>query len=386
MDLSYSTEQKILRDSADKFLSSHCNYLLHQKTADAEGWSPELWSEFADLGWLGLPFAETDGGFGAVPVEIAVLMEAFGKHLVLGPYLPTVVLGGGIVSKLADAHQRQALLGPVIEGKSRLAFAVADQGKPTQATKTASGFVLSGTKTMVLGAPMADILLITAKTETGIGVFIVPAKATEVVLRGYRTVDGGRAGEVELNNVPLPRSSLLGGNEEAAEAIEEIIDRGIAAISSDAVGAMAALVSATVEYTKTRVQFGQPIAKFQVLQHRMVNMKVKEEEARASCLFATLSLDGPAGRRARACSGAKAKIGRMSRAVSQEAIQLHGAIGTTNELPIGGYAKRLIAYELLFGSTRAHLKALRRHDQRPQHRERRSAPRGGEPRMSVAWI
>lgn len=355
MDLSYSTEQIILRDSAEKFLSSRCNYALYQKTADAEGWSPGLWSEFAELGWLGLPFVEDDGGFGAGPVEIAILMEAFGKHLVLAPYLPTIVLSGGIVAKLADAHQRQALLGPVIAGKSRLAFAVADRAEETRATTTASGFVLSGTKKMVLGAPMADILLVSAKVETGLGVFIVPAQANGVALRGYRTVDGGRAGDIDLNNVVIPQGSLLGGNEEAAEAIEEIIDRGIAAISSDAVGAMTALVAATVEYTKTRVQFGQPIAKFQVLQHRMVNMKVKEEEARASCLFATLSLDGPAGRRARACSGSKAKIGRMSRAVSQEAIQLHGAIGTTNELPIGGYAKRLIAYEILFGSTREHL-------------------------------
>ena len=355
MDLSYSSEQIILRDSADKFLSRHCNYALYQKIADGEGWSPALWSEFAALGWLGLPFAEGDGGFGAGPVESAILMEAFGKHLVLSPYLPTIVLGGGIVAKLADANQRQALLGPVIEGKSRLAFAIADCGKPMKAVKTASGYVLSGTKKMVLGAPMADILFVTAEVEMGVGVFTVPAKATGVALRGYRTVDGGRAADVDLNNVVVPAGALLGGNEAATEAIEEIIDRGIAAISSDAVGAMAALVSATVEYAKTRVQFGQPIAKFQALQHRMVDMKVKEEEGRASCLFATLSLDGPANRRARACSGAKAKIGRMARAVSQEAIQLHGAIGTTNELPIGGYAKRLIAYEILFGNTRAHL-------------------------------
>jgi alkylation response protein AidB-like acyl-CoA dehydrogenase len=274
---------------------------------------------------------------------------------VLAPYLPTIVLGGGVVAKLADADQRQALLGPVIDGKSRLAFAVADRAEATQATKTASGFILTGAKKMVLGAPMADTLLVEAKTETGIGVFSVPTKANGVVLRGYRMVDGGRAADIELNRVVVPASSLLGGNEEAADAIEEIIDRGIAALSADAVGAMTALVSATVEYAKTRVQFGQPIAKFQVLQHRMVGMKVKEEEARASCLFATLSLDGPADRRARACSGAKAKIGRMARAVSQEAIQLHGAIGTTDELPIGGYVKRLIAYEILFGSTRAHL-------------------------------
>jgi alkylation response protein AidB-like acyl-CoA dehydrogenase len=355
MDLSYDTEQIILRDSAEKFLAARCDYALYRKIAGGEGWSPELWSEYAGLGWLGLPFAEEDGGVGAGPVEVAILMEAFAKHLVLAPYLPTVVLGGGVVAKLADAAQRQALLGPVIEGKSRLAFAVSDRAEPTEAKKTASGFVITGAKKVVLSASIADTLLVAAKTEAGIGVFSVPAKANGVVLRGYRIVDGGRAADIELNRVVVSASALLGGNEAAAGAIEEIIDRGIAAISSDAVGAMAALVSATVEYAKTRVQFGQPIAKFQVLQHRMVDMKVKEEGAPASCLFATLSLDGPADRRARACSGAKAKIGRMARAVSQEAIQLHGAIGTTDELPIGGYVKRLMAYEILFGSTRAHL-------------------------------
>lgn len=355
MDLSYDTEQIILRDSAEKFLSSRCSYALYRKTAEGEGWSPELWSEFAALGWLGLPFAEEDGGVGAGPVEVAILMEAFAKHLVLAPYLPTIVLGGGIVAKLADADQRQALLAPVIAGKSCLAFAVADRAEPTEAKKTASGFVITGAKKLVLGATMAETLLVAAKTETGIGVFSVPANANGVTLRGYRLVDGGRAADIELNRVVVSASALLGGNEQAADAIEEIIDRGIAALSADAIGAMTALVAATVEYTKTRVQFGQPLAKFQVLQHRMVGMKVKEEEARASCLFATLSLDGPADRRARACSGAKAKIGRMARAVSQEAIQLHGAIGTTDELPIGGYVKRLIAYEILFGSTRAHL-------------------------------
>ncbi len=355
MNLSYDTEQIILADSAEKFLSSRCSYASFQKIAQGAGWDRELWSEFAELGWLGVAFAEADGGIGAGPVEVAILMEAFGRHLVLAPYLSSIVLGGGIVAKLGTADQRRALLGPVIAGKSWLAFAPGESDTPVEAQKTASGFVLSGTKKTVLGAAMAEILLVTARLGDRAGVFIVPAKASGVTMRGYRMVDGARAADIELFDVTVPADALLGGHDDAANAIEEIIDRGIAALSSDAVGAMSALVSATVEYTKTRVQFGQPIATFQVLQHRMVDMKVKEEEARASCLFATLSLDGPAGRRARACSGAKAKIGRMARIVGQETIQLHGAIGTTEELPIGGYVKRLMAYEILFGSTRAHL-------------------------------
>jgi alkylation response protein AidB-like acyl-CoA dehydrogenase len=283
-------------------------------------------------------------------------MEAFGKNLVLEPYLPTIVLGGGIVSRLGAREQRQEILGSVIEGKSRLAFAVQDQTKPTEARKAANGFTLSGAKKVVLGAPTADILLVSAKIGNGMGVFAIPAGTRGVTVRGYRTVDGGRAADIELVDVTLPASALLGGNEQAGDAVEEIVQRAIAALSSDAVGAMSALVTATVEYTKTRVQFGQPLAKFQVLQHRMVGMKVKEEEARASCLLATLSLGGPADRRERAVVGAKAKIGRASRSVAQEAIQLHGAIGTTDELSVGGYVKRLLAYEMVFGTTREHLR------------------------------
>lgn len=357
MDLQYDTEQTILRDSAEKFLAGRCDYRTYQKTAASEtGWNPEIWAEIAELGWLGLPFSDEDGGFGAGPVEIAILMEAMGKNLVLEPYLPTVILGGGIVAKLGAADQRQTILGPVIEGKSRLAFAVEDRAAPTEAKKSANGFTLTGAKKIVLGAPMADTLLVSARIGNGVGVFVVPVGTRGLTVRSYRSVDGGRIADVELADAAVPASALLGGNEKAADAVEEVVQRAITALSADAVGAMSALVSATVEYAKTRVQFGQPIAKFQVLQHRMVAMKVKEEEARSSCLFATLSLDGPADRRLRAVSGAKAKVGRASRSVGQEAIQIHGAIGTTDELSVGGYVKRLLAYEMVFGTTRDHLR------------------------------
>jgi alkylation response protein AidB-like acyl-CoA dehydrogenase len=175
-------------------------------------------------------------------------------------------------------------------------------------------------------------------------------------MRPYRGVDGNRYADVELTDVAVPTAALLGGAKDATDKINAVIDRAVAAISSDAVGAISEMVRQTVEYTKTRVQFGQPLSKFQVLAHRMVDMRVAEEEARASCLLATLSLDSAADRRSRAVSGAKAKIGRNSRFVAQNAIQTHGAIGTTEELPLGAYAKRLMAYEILFGSTREHLR------------------------------
>jgi len=358
VDLQYSAEQDILRNSAEKFLAERYDYRSFRKIADSEaGWSPEIWAAFAELGWLGLPFTPEDGGSGGGAVELAILMEAFGKHLVVEPYLATVILGGGLIADLGSPAERHALLPALIEGRSRLAFAHEEQGAPTQARRSSDGYTLQGAKKVVLAGAAADTLLISAVLDRDrVGIFVVPKATRGLTLRPYRMVDGGRAADVELNDVTLSPSALLGGNDDAAGAIETVIHRTIAALSADAVGAIASMVKATVDYTKTRVQFGQPLAKFQALQHRLVAIRVKEEEARAASLFATLSLDGEPAMRARAISSAKAKIGRSARLVQQEAIQLHGAIGTTSELSLGGYAKRLIAYEILFGSTREHLR------------------------------
>ena len=358
MNLQYTTEQDLLRESAEKFLASHCDYQRFQKLIAGEpGWSAELWTEFANLGWLGLPFAEEHGGFGGGPIEVAILMEAFGKSLVAAPYVSTVILGGGLVAALGSAAQRDSLLSPLIEGELQLAFAHDDGSTPVTAKRSGPNYVVSGTRKLVLGAPAADQLLVSVVLdEGGTGVLVLPKSATGLAMRSYPLVNGARAADLDFNDMTVPASALLGDNQNAADAIALVIDNAIAALSADAVGAMHAIVAATVEYTKTRVQFGQPLAKFQALQHRMVDMKVREEEARASCLFATLSLASPAAQRSRAVSGAKAKIGRSARLVHQAAIQLHGAIGTTEELSLGAYAKRLLAYETLFGSTREHLR------------------------------
>lgn len=357
MDLRYATEHVILRESAEKFLAERYDYRTVQKIAASEtGWDREIWGEFAKLGWLGLPFAPEDGGNGGGAVELAILMEAFGKHLLIEPYLATVVLGGGLIAALGSTAERQAMLPAVMEGECHLAFAHEERDVPTRAQRTNDGYSLRGGKKVVLG-PSADTLVVSARLgDHGLGIFVVPRKTHGLTVRSYRMVDGRRAADVDLNDAIVPTSALLGGNEDAGGAVEAVLQRAIAALSADAVGAIGAMVKATVDYAKTRVQFGQPIANFQALQHRMVRIKIKEEEARAAALFATLSLDGPAAIRARATSGAKAKIGRCARSVHQEAIQLHGAIGTTDELALGGYAKRLLAYELLFGSTREHLR------------------------------
>jgi alkylation response protein AidB-like acyl-CoA dehydrogenase len=357
LNLQYDTEQVILRDSAHAFLRDHHDYKTYRRIAASEaGMSPELWREFAQLGWLGLPFSTEDGGIGGGPVETAILMEAFGRFLVIEPYLETVLLGGGLISALGTAAERKTLLEPIMEGKSLLAVADDDEAAPITATSTSYRFVLSGTKKLVLAAPLADQLLVSAQLGGDrLGVFVMPKTASGLTMRPVRLVDGRRAADVELNGVEAPASALLGGNDNAGAAVASVIDRAIAA-PADAVGAIATMVSATVDYTKTRVQFGQPIAKFQALQHRMVRMRVAEEEARAFALFATLSLDGPVEQRTRAVSGAKAKIGRSARFVHQTAIQLHGAIGTTSELSLGAHAKRLMAYEALLGPTREHLR------------------------------
>jgi alkylation response protein AidB-like acyl-CoA dehydrogenase len=358
VDLRYATEHVILRESAEKFLAERYDYRTVQKIAASEtGWDREIWEEFAKLGWLGLPFAPEDGGNGGGAVELAILMEVFGKHLVIEPYLATVVLGGGLIAALGSTAERQAMLPAVMEGQCHLAFAHEERDVPTQAQRTSGGYLLRGGKKVVLGGSSADTLLVSTRLgDDRFGIFVLPRGTRGLTVRPYRMVDGSRAADVDLTDASVPSAALLGSNEDAGDAVETVIQRAIAALSADAVGAIGAMVKATVDYAKTRVQFGQAIANFQALQHRMVRIKIKEEEARAAALFATLSLDGPAAIRARAISGAKAKIGRCARFVHQEAIQLHGAIGTTDELALGGYAKRLIAYELLLGSTREHLR------------------------------
>jgi alkylation response protein AidB-like acyl-CoA dehydrogenase len=358
VDLRYATEHVILRESAEKFLAGRYDYRTAQKIAASEtGWNREIWGEFAKLGWLGLPFAPEDGGNGGGAVELSILMEAFGKHLVIEPYLATVVLGGGLIAALGSAAERQATLPAVIDGQCHLAFAHEERDVPTRAHRTSGGYLLRGGKKVVVGGPSADMLLVSTQLEDNrLGIFVLPRETRGLTVRPYRMVNGSRAADVDLTDVTVPPAALLGGNEDAGDAIETVIQRAIAALSADAIGAIGAMVKATVDYAKTRVQFGQAIANFQALQHRMVRIKIKEEEARAAALFATLSLEGPAPLRARAISGAKAKIGRCARFVHQDAIQLHGAIGTTDELALGGYAKRLIAYELLLGSTREHLR------------------------------
>lgn len=357
MNLQHEPSHTILRETAERFLTDRYGYSTFRTISErGGGFSAEMWAEFAKLGWLALPFSEDDGGIGGGAVDVAILMEAFGKALVIEPYIASVILGGGLVAALGSKEQRVEFLPAVAEGKLKLAFAY-DENASVMATERGNGFALAGSVRAVAAAPIADVLLVPATMPAGgAGVFALPRNAKGLTIRGYRTVDGGQAAEVVLADTVGAAPALLGGNDKAHDIIAAVLDRAIAAACADAVGAIASMVTMTVEHAKTRQQFGQPIAKFQVLAHRMVDMKVREEEARASCLLATLSLDGSTQGRRRAVSGAKAKIGRNGRFVAQSAIQTHGAIGTTQELALGAYAKRLMAFEAQFGTTRDHLR------------------------------
>ncbi|MFB9948743.1 acyl-CoA dehydrogenase family protein [Rhizobium puerariae] len=363
MDLNYSDEQLLLKESAERFLKGRYDFEKRVKILDSgDGFDAAIWAEMADLGWLALPFAEENGGLGGGAVEISLIMEAIGRALVVEPYLASVILAGSLVEKLGTGKQKAEILGNLIAGTSRPALAHSERQTgfdlgdiSATAMKSGAGYSLSGQKPLVLGGPFADIFLVSAKLDDKIRLFAVPGETAGLTRKTVRLVDGSRACDLSLYNVSVPASALLDAGDTLAE-IEAAHDRANAALASEAVGIMDALMDATVAYTKERVQFGKPLAAFQALQHRMAEMAVKCQEARASALLATLSVDASRAMRIRGVSGARAKIGKVSRVVAQEAIQLHGAMGFSEEMPVGAWFRRLYAIENTFGTTADHLK------------------------------
>ncbi len=357
MDLQPTEEQQLIRESAEKLFADRYGPGTFRTLIGSEArWSPEIWECFAEMGWLGLPFPEDDGGFGMGPAEAVILMEQFGRALVLEPYVSSVILCGKLIEFLGTGEQREALLGGIASGQLRLAFAHDASEGPMTVKREADAFLLSGAMRAVHDAPTAEAYLVSCALDDGAtAVFSVPADAPGITARNRNSLDGRRYAELDFADVRIQPDARLGSGADAEAAIREATAWAITASCADAVGAISAMVEQTVDYAKQREQFGQPIAKFQVLQHRLVDMKIAEEEARASVLLAALSLDGDAAMRERVTSGAKAKVGRAARFVHQAAIQTHGAIGTTGELMLGWYAKRLVAFENRFSPTRTHL-------------------------------
>ncbi|MFQ5348491.1 MAG: acyl-CoA dehydrogenase family protein [Rhodothalassiaceae bacterium] len=366
MDFALSEEQRLLRDSAERFVRE--NYPFEKRRAMAaseEGFSREHWRQMAELGWLMLPFPEDDGGLGGGAAEVMLLMEAFGRGLVLEPYLSSILLAGRLLAALGDAAQRAAHLPALMEGRSLAALAFAEpQGRydlaavTTRAARNGDGWRLDGRKSVVLGGAAADLFLVTARVdgEADLAAFLLPADAAGLLVQGYPTSDGGRAAELELANVQLEARARLSAAPVRA-ALEAVIDGATAAICAEAVGIMEAATAATREYLRTRRQFGRPLAAFQVLQHRLADMVVACEEMRSLTIAANLAVDGDdAAERARAVSAAKAELGRRGTYVVAQAVQLHGGMGVSDELDIASHFKRLHVLNALFGDRDHHLR------------------------------
>ena len=375
MDFSFTDEQTLLEESVARYMQNDYSFADRQKLVKSEaGYSEKNWSTFAELGWLGVGFDEADGGFGGGAIESMLMAENFGRSLVVEPYLATVILAGGAIKHGGSADQKTKYLPGIIDGSTQAALAYAEpQGRfnladlTTRAVKQGDGYVLDGYKAVVLNGPAADILVVSARTsgeqrdESGVSVFVIDANADGVSRRDYPTVDGSRASEVTLEAVRLDASALLGEEGQGLALIEQVIDDGILVVGSEAVGAMEVLYKDTVEYCKNRQQFGQPIGKFQVLQHRMVDMFMEHEQSKSLMYMAAMRMQEGYGADAqKAVSAFKVQVGKSGRFVGQNAVQLHGGMGMTDELNIGHYFKRLTIIDTLFGNVDFHLKRFGR--------------------------
>src|SRR3954469_11087648 len=373
MDFDLTEEQRLLRDSVDRLLAD--NYTFEKRRAylaEDSGWSRALWSQYAELGLLGLPFAEQYGGFGGGGVETMLVMEAFGRTLALEPYLATIVLAGTALRLAGNDAQQSALLSQVAAGEKLLAFAHGERQARydlpdvlTKATRKGEGWVIDGAKSVVLHGDSADTLIVSARTSGerndtgGITLFLVDGNANGVARRSYTLRDGTRAAEITLSGVELAADAVLGEVGGAFPVIGRVVEAGIAAMAAEAVGAMETMQAMTLEYLKTRQQFGQPIGRNQALQHRATEMFVTLEQGRSLAMLAAMTIDEPdAAERARNISMVKAGIGQAARFVSQNAVQLHGGIGMTEEYAVGHYFRRVMVIEHSFGDTAHHLSRL----------------------------
>ncbi|MGA9320954.1 MAG: acyl-CoA dehydrogenase family protein [Xanthobacteraceae bacterium] len=367
MDIEFTEEQKILQDSVERMLRASYDFDRRRGIIASEGgWSEPRWQEFANLGLLAAPFSEEAGGLGGGPIATMIIMEAFGRHLVVEPYFETVVLAGALIEALAADAQRRELLDGIMSGRTLWALALLEaqsrhdlHAVSTTAERQGDSYVLHGAKAVVVAAPWADQLIVSARTyggsreREGVSLFVVDRHAPNLHLQGFKTLDARRAAEIKLEGVRVPIEKLLGQEGAATVALERCRERAIAAQCAEAIGAISELNKATLEYTKTRKQFGVPLGSFQALQHRMVDMFIAQEEATAItyALNATLAQGDDI---AKLASVAKAKVGDAGRYVGEQAVQLHGGMGMTEEFKVGHYLKRLVAINIQYGDPAFH--------------------------------
>jgi pimeloyl-CoA dehydrogenase small subunit len=373
MDFTLTDEQRLLKDSVDRLMVERYSFDQRKNyIKEPGGWSAALWSQYAELGLLGLPFTEQYGGFGGGAVEIMLVMEAFGRGLILEPFVASVVLGGTALRLGGSEQQKSRVLPTVADGSMKLAFAHGERQARyditdvmTTARKDGSGWVLDGAKSVVTHGDCADALVVSARTSgerddaNGITLFLVDAGASGVARRGYAVRDGQRAAEVSLSGVRVDGDAVLGEVGNGLPLIERVIEAGIAATAAECVGCMEAMHSMTLEYSRTREQFGRTIGSNQVVQHRLADMLMSLEQGRSMAMLAAMMVDEPdAAERAHNIAMAKVGVGQAGRFVSQNAVQLHGGIGMTEELAVGHYFRRCMVIERLFGDTAHYLAKL----------------------------
>jgi alkylation response protein AidB-like acyl-CoA dehydrogenase len=370
MDLQYTPEQNQLRESVERFVREEYDFARRRRIIASDlGHDENCWRSYAGFGWLAVPFSEEDGGIGGDATDTGIVMEGVGRGLLLEPYLANVVLAGGMLATLGSSGQKAEWLQPMMAGERKLALAYAEPGSRYEiahceatARRAGSGWRIDGRKSFVQGGGVADFHVVIARTSgeagdaRGLTALVVDAKAHGLTVQPYATHDGTRAADLAFDGVQVDDARRLGEADAAFPALELVIDQGIAAVASEAVGAMSALVEMTLEYLKTRRQFGHPIGANQALQHRMVDMYIALDEARSMALYGALMLReaDPATRR-KALSATKIEIDRTARRVGQEAVQLHGAMGVTDELAVGHYFKRLSMIGVTFGDMSWHL-------------------------------
>ncbi|MBI3301210.1 MAG: acyl-CoA dehydrogenase family protein [Deltaproteobacteria bacterium] len=370
MNFDYSEEQQLLADSIKNFLAKTYTFEARKAILEsAAGYSEQVWAMFAEMGLLGLPFASEYGGFGGNAVDLMSVMEAIGEGLVVEPYLATVGLGGQFVARGGTEAQQQAILPALIEGKLRLAFAQTERGArynlacvAVRAKRSGEGYVLDGEKCVVIHGPCADKLVVSARTSgndtdaRGISLFLVDRNTPGVSLKTYRTIDNLRAADIRFSGTTVPADALIGKEGKALPLIKEVVDYATALLCAEAVGAIKYANDATLEYLKTRKQFGVPIGSFQVLQHRMVDMMISYEQVKSMACLACVKVDSAdAVERRHVVSAAKIKIADACRHVSQESVQLHGGMGMTEELKVSHTFRRLTTIAQTFGDADHHL-------------------------------
>lgn len=372
MDFSLNDIQQMMQDSAAKFIKKQYDFEARRGLANSHiGYSEDNWTLFSELGWLALPIEEAYGGLDGGLVDTMILQQELGKGLLVEPYYATVLLGAKLIQKHGSEEQKQTLLEKVIAGQLKLALAHSEpqaafdiSQTETTAEKKNGLYVLNGYKAVVHGGECADLLIVPARTSglageaEGISLFLLDPKLAGVKLRGYATNDGLRAAEVVLTQVEAPASSLLGQAGSAAKAIEAVLNEAIVALGAEAVGIMERLLTATSEYIKTRQQFDQTISRFQVLQHRLADMFMETEQAKSMVYFAAMEVAKGGVEASTVASMLKVKIGNAGRLVGQQAVQLHGGMGITDELDVGHYFKRLTCINSQLGSRDYHLQSL----------------------------